>query len=59
MTSILRGWGIQCGVDPSGLTDDALLQAPPPFGPHEDSCADDPSDVSESSPSKLVINEYT
>ena len=35
-TSILRGWGIQCGVDPSGLTDDALLQAPPPFVPDED-----------------------
>jgi hypothetical protein len=35
-TSILRGWGIQCGVDPSGLTDDSLLQAPPPFVPDED-----------------------
>jgi hypothetical protein len=25
---ILQGWGIDCGVDPSGLTVDALLQAP-------------------------------
>jgi hypothetical protein len=25
---ILRGWGIDCGVDPSDLTEEALLQAP-------------------------------
>lgn len=27
--STLQGWGIKCGVDPSDLTEDALLQAPP------------------------------
>jgi hypothetical protein len=26
--SILQGWGIDCGVDPSDLTEEALLQAP-------------------------------
>jgi hypothetical protein len=26
---ILQGWGIKCGVDPSDLTEDALMQAPP------------------------------
>jgi hypothetical protein len=27
--SILQGWGINCGVEPSDLTEDALMQAPP------------------------------
>jgi hypothetical protein len=31
--STLQGWGISCGVDPSDLTVDALLQAPPPMVP--------------------------
>lgn len=26
---ILQGWGIKCGVDPSDLTGDVLMQAPP------------------------------
>lgn len=26
----LQGWGINCGVDPMDLTDEALMQAPPP-----------------------------
>jgi hypothetical protein len=26
--TVLQGWGIDCGVTPSELTDDALLQAP-------------------------------
>jgi hypothetical protein len=25
---VLQGWGINCGVDPGDLTEDALLQAP-------------------------------
>jgi hypothetical protein len=27
--SILQGWGINCGVEPSDLIEDALMQAPP------------------------------
>jgi hypothetical protein len=26
--AVLQGWGINCGVHPSDLTEDALLQAP-------------------------------
>jgi hypothetical protein len=34
--STLQAWGIHCGVDPSDLTLDVLLQAPPPYVPDED-----------------------
>jgi hypothetical protein len=34
--STLQAWGIHCGVDPSDLTLDVLLQAPPPYVPNED-----------------------
>jgi hypothetical protein len=27
---VLKDWGIKCGVDPSDLTDNALMQAPSP-----------------------------
>lgn len=30
---VLQGWGVKCGVDPSDLTDDALMQAPSPQVP--------------------------
>lgn len=34
--SVLQGWGVNCGVAPSELTEDALLQAPTGQVPNED-----------------------
>lgn len=34
--AVLQGWGINCGVPPSELTEDALLQAPSIHVPNED-----------------------
>jgi hypothetical protein len=34
--SVLQGWGINCGVAPSELTDDALMQVPSAHFPNED-----------------------
>ena len=34
--SVLQGWGVKCGVDPSDLTEDALLQAPSLQVPNEE-----------------------
>lgn len=34
--SVLQDWGVKCGVDPSDLTDDALMQAPGPAVPDEE-----------------------
>lgn len=35
--AMLQGWGINCGVDPMDLADDALMQAPtPPQAPNVD-----------------------
>lgn len=38
--STLRGWGIDCGVDPMDLTDEAFFQAPPPQEPVDDEASD-------------------
>lgn len=34
--SVLQDWGVKCGVDPSDLTDDALMQAPGPAVPDDE-----------------------
>lgn len=47
--STLRGWGIDCGVDPMDLTDEAFFQAPTPHKPDDDEdnplLPDAPSDI--------------
>ena len=37
--SVLQGWGIDCVVDPSDLTEEALMQAPTEQGSNDQQAA--------------------
>ena len=39
--SVLRGWGIDCGVNPGELSNDRLMQEPSEFVPNEDTTEQD------------------